>query len=103
MVQTASLRLSPWAAEALSLDEEREIAKRAVDLHCRIGVTNSHREWTIGVSSWAKDEITRNPIHRINRHHQRGHLAELIQMCLDEYERAYVFTGEELLSIQGAA
>jgi hypothetical protein len=95
-VQTSTLALLPWAAEALSLDEEAAIAARAVELHCRVSVGKSRHTWTIRVSSWDRTDAG-EPVRSVNRHHQRGHLADLIGAALDAYTNAY--TADELLMI----
>ena len=105
---TATLSLSPWAHQALSLAEMDELARRAVDLHCRVAVMQSRHRWDISVTSWAtKDEEPKSrariPLYRVDWHRQTGHLADLIDGALDQYERWYVFSAEELLSIQGVA
>lgn len=97
MVSTATLDLSPYAAEALSLAEEDELAARAVDLHCRVQVING-KGWTIRVTSWAKDEL-HNPVHRIEHYKQRGHLADLIHGALGQYAEAFAYSPDELVTI----
>lgn len=96
----ATLSLTPDAHQALSLTEMRELGRRAVDLHCRVGIGQSRGRWTIRVQSWAQlPSPTYGPRYRVDRHHQRGHLADLIHSALDEYERRYVWTAEELVQI----
>lgn len=95
-MQTATLSMTPWAAEALSLEEEHAIARRAVDLHCRVSVGKSRHTWTIRVSSWDRTDAG-DPVRSVSRHHQRGHLADLIDAALDAYDNAY--TADELLMI----
>ncbi len=99
MASTATLSLSPWAAEALSLAEQREIAARLVDLHARCRVIKSREGWGITVDSWAQDAHF-DPIHQVKRHHQRGHLADLVQSAIDAYATtAFAYTTDELVVI----
>lgn len=105
---TATLSLSGYAHQALSLAEIDDLSRRAVDLHCRIAVLEHRGRWDISVTSWATQDETppsraRIPLHRVDRSRQAGHLADLIAVALDRYERAFVFTGDELVGIQGAA
>jgi hypothetical protein len=94
----ASLTLTPWAHEALSFDEMRDLGIRAVDLRCRMSIGNAKKAWTIRVSSWAKDDHL-NPVHRLERHHMHGHLADIAHAALDEYARLYAYRPEELVTI----
>lgn len=97
--QSATLNLTPWAHEALGMDEMADLGKRAVGMHARVTVIKGRQGWTIRVTSWAEDEH-HDPIRRIDRHHERGHLADRIHLALDAYERAYIFTPDELAQIQ---
>lgn len=95
----ATLTLSPWAHAALSLQDMTHLGERAVRLHCRISVgQGKSHEWTIRVSSWAKDDHN-TPIHKLDRFGQVGNLGWLMQKALDEYERAFVFGPDELVAI----
>lgn len=96
----ATLKLTPYAHQALSLAEMRELGRRAVDLHCRLSVGQSGRAWTIRVTSWANVSVPPyGSVHRLDRHHLSGHLADLMHAALDEYERAFVWTPDELATI----
>lgn len=96
----ATLTLTPRAHEALSLPEARELGERAVTLHCRVALAGSaHRGWSIQVDSWARPDGI--PVHRYRVDEQHGHLADLINAALDEYARRFVFTADELVTIQG--
>lgn len=104
--QTSTLLLTPWASAALSLADEQEIARRLVDLHARASVVKGNLGWTVRVASWAHRTTAPNgPVHSLAKHHQRGRLADVIAHVLDQYEREYVFTPDELAQIQrqGAA
>lgn len=96
----ATLTLTPWAHEALSLDEMRSLGYRAVELHCRVrvGGRSSGGPWTVRVYSWAT--TGHGPVYRVEWYRRHGHLADLIDKALDEYQRRYVYSPEELAQIQ---
>jgi hypothetical protein len=96
---TATLSLTPWAHQALSLDEMADLGRRLVELHARAHAGQSGKGWTIRVDSWAQD-ARYNPVHQVAHHHQIGHLADLIHVAINEYERRFVFTPDELVQIQ---
>lgn len=101
----ATLTLNARAHEALSLPEMRELGNRAVGLHARIGLAGAaHVGWDIQVSSWKRDQDG-IAVNRYRVNDQHGHLADLMHAALDEYERRFVFTPDELAVIQrqGAA
>ncbi len=97
----ATLNLSPYAAQSLSLEEERAIARRAVDLHARVYAIARNRpgfgEWSVRVVSWwtGRDGA---PLGQID-HRAVGHLADVIERALDDFEAKYAWTPEELVQI----
>lgn len=97
---TATLALTPWAANALSLEDRDRISRRAVDLHCRVQAGQSRDRWAVRVGSWEQNpDPIYGPRYTV-KHHSRGNLADLITRALDEYEATYVFTPDELAQIQ---
>jgi hypothetical protein len=98
----ATLNLTPWAHEALSLADQRELGRRLVRLHARAGVlAGKPGRWTFDVSSWEKDPETKLPVRLVERRNALGNLADLLHGAIDEYERRYVWTAEELVTIAG--
>ena len=93
---TATLTLTPWAHQALSLDEMRELGYRAVSLHCRlrVGGKSPGGPWSVKVHDWATNR------EKVGRYQRYGHLADLMHAALDQYEKEFVFTPEELSQIQ---
>ena len=96
--QGATLNLSPWTHEALSFDEMTDLGRRAVDMHCRMTVLKTRKGWTIRVTSWAED-AHHEPVHAVASYHARGHLADNMHAALDRYQREFVFTADELVTI----
>ena len=96
---TATLVLTPFAHQALSLMEMRELGYRAVDMHARIRVGGKPGgPWTVRVHSWAGPSNL--PTYRVEWHKRRGDLASLMHRALDEYAARFVYTPEELAQIQ---
>ncbi len=94
-----TLRLTPFAAQALSLEEEHQLAKRCVDLHCRMSVVAARPGyWTVRLESWARDDRG-NPLYHLDGFGLVGHLADLMEGMLDRCERETRYTPEEILII----
>jgi hypothetical protein len=70
-------------------------------MHVRMGVMHDkqHR-WIIVAHSWARNPETKYPLASVEHEKRVGHLATLMHEALDEYERRFVFTPDELAQIQ---
>ncbi len=100
---TATIVHTPWTSRALDLDDEHEIALRAVGLHVRVrlGGKSPKGPWSVRIHSWAGTDAL--PRQRVEHFRKRGDLAALIHRALDEFETRYVYTADELLAIQRAS
>lgn len=95
----ATLVLTPHSHEALSDDDLRTLGYRAVEMHCRLRVGGKPGgPWGIRVHSWAM--TGKGPVYSVEWFVRRGNLADLVNKALDEYQRLYVYTPEELAQIQ---
>lgn len=98
-MSTATLILTPWAAQALSDGDERAVTRRAVELHCRVRAGSSNKAWGIRVTSWTQIP-DQGALYEVNHHRKYGDLATLIHAALDDYERRFVFSPDELAAIR---
>ncbi len=95
------LRLTPWAAQKLSDDDQATLAIVAEQMGVRVSAGMSGKDWTIRVVS----DMTRTrygspePVASHSFHHLTGNLSGLIGRCLDEYERRETWTTDEIVTI----
>lgn len=95
------LTLTPWAADKLTVEDQRTLTIVAEQMGVRVSVGNANHEWTIRVAS----DMTRTrygttePVAAHSFHHLRGDLGELIALCLDRYRKAESWTPDEILTV----
>jgi hypothetical protein len=95
------LALSPWAADKLTVEDQRTLTIIAESMGVRVSVGNSGHEWTIRVASDMKRTRygATEPVAQHSWHHLRGDLGKLIARCLDRYREAETWTPDEILTV----
>lgn len=84
------MRLTPWARQALTEEEQDCLEQRATELDVTLGaLKNSRHGWVVSASQGA---------HRISL---RGHgpLAAVLEAILDDWQEQQAWTVEEILQV----
>ncbi len=95
------LKLTPWAAQKLSDDDQATLAIVAEQMGVRVSTGMSGGEWTIRVVS-DMNRIrygAKEPIASHSFHHLTGDLATLIAICMDRYREAETWTTDEIMTV----
>ena len=103
--QADTLMLTSMTAAHVSIEDRQAIAKRAVDLHCRVAaIWAKHHggSFLVTVAGWHSAGMDEHRV-ELDEPVASGPLVALIHDAMDRWEKAYKFTPEEVLAIAAAA